>query len=179
MTILPDERSNSVVVSGTVGDIRLIQELIDKIDIVLAQVRIEVHHRRGDLSDTDTSGISALGLTVGQNAARPHVPRATRTDPPDFDPASVAGWDFTSGRRQSPLLRRPRFNPTSRRAAKNLVKILSAPVIVTTHNKPARGQVGEQLPIITGSPNYAAEHRRPSARSHSARPCPTRRSRST
>ena len=42
VTIIPDERSNAVVVSGTVDDIRLLTALIEKIDTILAQVRIEV-----------------------------------------------------------------------------------------------------------------------------------------
>jgi general secretion pathway protein D len=42
LTVLPDVRSNSVVVSGTNDDLRLLHDLIDKVDIVLPQVRIEV-----------------------------------------------------------------------------------------------------------------------------------------
>ena len=110
VTILPDERSNAVVVSGTVGDIRLIKELINKIDIVLSQVRIEVIIAEVTLSDTDTSGITALGLTVGKNAkgattitnftpttAASSTTGGSGTSTATLSPSSIAGWDFTSG----------------------------------------------------------------------------------
>ena len=42
ITVLADDRSNSIVVSGTVDDIRLIREIVDKVDVLLAQVSIQV-----------------------------------------------------------------------------------------------------------------------------------------
>ncbi|MDB6114479.1 MAG: type and secretion system protein, partial [Lacunisphaera sp.] len=42
LTIVPDDRSNSLVVSGTVDDMRLIKDLVAHLDVLLAQVRIEV-----------------------------------------------------------------------------------------------------------------------------------------
>ena len=64
MTVVNDERSNSVVVFGTSDDIRLVTQLVEKLDIVLAQVRIEVVIAEVTLDDNDSSGISALGLKV-------------------------------------------------------------------------------------------------------------------
>ena len=64
VTVIPDVRSNSVVVSGTKDDLRLLHELIDKVDIVLPQVRIEVVIAEVTLSDNDENGFSALGATV-------------------------------------------------------------------------------------------------------------------
>src|SRR6202000_1848560 len=60
MTIQPDERSDAVVVSGTANDIRLLKELIERLDIALAQVRIQVVIAEVTLDDTDISGISSL-----------------------------------------------------------------------------------------------------------------------
>jgi general secretion pathway protein D len=142
ITVLPDERSNAVVVSGTVDDIRLIRELVEKVDILLAQVSIEVIIAEVTLSDSDKTGISALGLTVGQN------PLGT-TKIIGFDKTSVAGWDITTGV----------VDPLSFTAAmtdagkKSNVKILSVPNVMTTHNKEAEIKVGQQQPIITGT-NY-------------------------
>src|SRR5262249_39839096 len=62
MTVVNDERSNSVVVFGTSDDIRLVTNLVDKLDIVLAQVRIEVVIADVTVSDQDQTGINALGL---------------------------------------------------------------------------------------------------------------------
>jgi general secretion pathway protein D len=140
VTILADDRSNAVVVSGTQDDIRLIRDLVNKIDIVLAQVRIEVIIVEVTLTDTDKSGISALNLTVGPNA------RTGALQITNFS-GSVAGWDVTAGV----------VNPLSFAAAmtdagsRHKVKVLSAPTIVTTHNKEATFKVTQQQPIITGT----------------------------
>ena len=140
VTILADERSNAVIISGTVDDIRLIRDLVDKIDIVLAQVRIEVIIAEVTLSDTDKSGISALNLTLGPNT------KSGAFQITNFS-GSFSGWDVSAGV----------VNPLAFQAAltdagsKHNVRILSAPTIVTTHNKQASFAVTQQQPIITGS----------------------------
>ncbi|RFC50648.1 MAG: general secretion pathway protein D [Verrucomicrobia bacterium] len=140
VTILADDRSNAVVVSGTVDDIRLIRDLVDKIDIVLAQVRIEVIIAEVTLTDTDKSGISALNLTVSPNTKTGALQITNFT-------GSVAGWNVSAGV----------VNPLSFAAAmtdagsRHKVKILSAPTIVTTHNKQASFAVTQQQPVITGT----------------------------
>jgi general secretion pathway protein D len=131
-----------VVVSGTPGDIRLIRELVDKIDIVLAQVRIECVIAEVTLTDQDVSGISALNLTVGQTAKG-------ATSITGFGGADATGWNITSGI-VNPLAFQAALNATGD-GSKNTVKVLSAPIIVTTHNKQAEIQVGESLPIITST----------------------------
>ncbi len=139
VTVLAEDRSNAVIVSGTVDDIRLIRDLVEKIDIVLAQVRIEVIIAEVSLSNTDKSGISALNLTVGPNANG-------AIQITNFA-GSLAGWDVTAGV----------VNPLAFQAAltdagsKHNVRILSAPTIVTTHNKEASFEVTQQQPIITGT----------------------------
>jgi len=144
LTILADDRSNSIVVSGTVDDVRLIREVVDKVDVLLAQVSIQVVIAEVTLDDTATSGINALDLTVGQAAnGTTHITQ--------FDTGAaangIAGWNITGGI----------VNPLSFAAAlgnngsKSNVKILSADTIVTTHNKQAEFDVSQQLPIITGS----------------------------
>jgi general secretion pathway protein D len=142
LTILPDERSNAIVVSGTVDDIRLLRDLIDKIDIILAQVRIEVIIAEVTLNDTDKSGITALNLTVGPNAKG-----ATAVTNFDTKDGAIAGWAITGG-----VVNPFAFNAAmGNTGSKSNVKILSAPMITTTHNKEAQIVVGESRPIITGS----------------------------
>ena len=140
VTILADDRSNAVIISGTVDDIRLIRDLVEKIDIVLAQVRIEVIIAEVTLTDTDKSGISALNLTLGPNA------KTGAFQITNFA-GSVAGWTVSSGV----------VNPLAFQAAltdagsRHNVRILSAPTITTTHNKQAQFAVTQQQPIITGT----------------------------
>jgi general secretion pathway protein D len=153
LTVASDDRSNAIVVSGTVDDIRLIKELVDKIDVILAQVRIEVVIAEVTLTDSDKSGITALNLTVGPKnpgvaatSTTPAVPGSGGSSITNFA-GSVAGWDVTNGV----------VNPLAFAAAmsdagsKSNLKVLSAPTIVTTHNNEAEIVVGQSQPIITGS----------------------------
>lgn len=149
LTILPDERSNSIVVSGTVDDIRLLRELVDKIDVLLAQVSIQVVIAEVTLGDSDSNGISALNLTIATDATRgTHITNFNTPGGADDKAVyGVAGWGITSGV----------VNPLSFNAAmsnvgqKSNVKVLSANTIVTTHNKEAEFVVSQQQPIITSS----------------------------
>jgi general secretion pathway protein D len=145
LTVLADERSNSLVVSGNVDDIRLIRELVGKIDILLAQVRIEVIIAEVTLSDKDTSGISALNLTVAPNTTTGKIGIT------NFDTGTgangIAGWGITGGI-VNPLAFKAAMGDTG---SKHNVKILSAPIIVTTHNKEGKVAVTQQQPVITSS----------------------------
>ena len=137
--IQADERSNSIIVSGTVDDIRLIRDLIDKIDVVLAQVRIDVIIAEVTLTDTDTSGVTALGLTVGTDNVRgTHITNFS---------GSTAGWDISSGV-VNPLAFQAALNSTTA-GGRNVVHILQAPTIMTTHAKQGEITVGEKDPVVS------------------------------
>ena len=147
LTVASDDRSNAVVVSGTVDDIRLIRELVDKIDVVLAQVRIEVVIAEVTLSDTNKTGLEQLGLTVGPDSSG-------TTQITNFS-GTVAGWAVSEGT-VSPIAFK---NVMGNAGQNNNLKVLSSPTIVTTHNNEAQIIVGESRPIITGStatPNTGA-----------------------
>lgn len=143
LTILPEERSNSIVVSGTVDDIRLINDLVAKLDVLLAQVRIEVVIAEVTLQDKASSGISELGLTIVNNrlvgftgvAAGTTVTNGT-FDPLTHDLSAVIKLGTT-----------PRKNNTT---------ILSQPNIMTTHNKEGKIFVGESVPTISSYLNDGA-----------------------
>ena len=143
VTVLPDERSNAVVISGTVDDIRIIRELVEKIDVLLAQVRIEVVIAEVTLSDESATGIEELGLKiqgdklVGFNGslAGPSIAATNGT---------ITRGAGTSGGRD--LAAEISIKSTPRKGNTN---ILSVPAIVTTHNKEARFFVGESRPVIS------------------------------
>jgi general secretion pathway protein D len=147
VTVLADDRSNSIVVSGTVDDIRLIREIVDKVDVLLSQVSIQVVIAEVTLTDKDKSGISALNLTIGQNAKG-----GTGITKFDTGTGDIAGWAITGGV----------VNPLAFQAAmtnvgaKSNVKVLSANTIVTTHNKQAEFIVSQKQPIVTGSQSTLA-----------------------
>ena len=157
LTVLPDVRSNSVVVSGTNDDLRLLHDLIDKVDIVLPQVRIEVVIAEVKLSDSETSGFNALGLTVqngklvgvGGNGGGFNVsgnpPNLGTTLVPNTSTFVTPAQGTLTGNDLSAtigLVTTPR---------KGDLKVLSVPAITTTHNKEATIFVGESRPVITGS----------------------------
>ena len=157
LTVLADIRSNSIVVSGTSDDLRLLHELIDKVDIVLPQVRIEVVIAEVKLSDSETSGFNALGLTVqngklvgvGGNGGGFNVsgnpPNLGTTLVPNTSTFVTPAQGTLTGNDLSAtigLVTTPR---------KGDLKVLSVPAITTTHNKEATIFVGESRPVITGS----------------------------
>jgi len=151
VTVLADDRSNSIVVSGTVDDIRLIKEIVDKVDVLLSQVSIQVVIAEVTLTDKDKSGISALNLTVGTDAT--HGTHITNFDTGTGNSAGdIAGWAITGGV-VSPLAFQAAMTNVG---AKNNVKVLSANTIVTTHNKQAEFIVSQKQPIVTGSQSTLA-----------------------
>ena len=136
LTILPEERSNAIIVSGTEGDIRLINELIAKIDIILAQVRIEVVIAEVTLGDNSTTGISALGLKIEGDKLVGYS-------------GSAAGIGVTNGvitPGSNDLAALIALSTTPR---KNNTNILSVPTILTTHGKEGKIFVGESRPVIS------------------------------
>lgn len=141
VTVVADTRSNALVVSGTTDDLRLLKDLVDRIDILLAQVRIEVVIAEVTLTDNASSGLDQLGLTVtgskltgfsgagaGLNVTNGSV---FRTPTGDNDLSATIGLTST-----------PRKSDTN---------ILSNPSVTTTHNKEATIFVGESRPVVTGT----------------------------
>jgi len=140
LTILPEERSNAIIVAGTEGDIRLIKELVAKIDIVLAQVRIEVVIAEVTLENDAASGISALGLTVSGSKLV------------GFQ-GSLPGLDLTNGvinrSSSSSSLDLAALVSLSTTPRKSIANILSVPTILTTHGKDGNIFVGQSVPVIS------------------------------
>ena len=159
VTVLPDVRSNSIVVSGTNDDLRLLHDLIDKVDIVLPQVRIEVVIAEVKLSDNESNGFSTLGLTV-QNGKLVGIGGSgagfgvTGIPVTPVNPVLNTGQTIVNPAQGSLA---PGTNSLSATIGlvttprKGDLKILSVPAITTTHNKEATLFVGESRPVITGS----------------------------
>ncbi len=153
VTILPDERSNAVVVSGTVEDIRLVRELIDKIDVLLAQVRIEVVIAEVTLTDAASTGISELGLLVqdgklvgfnggGGGLGISGSGRVAADDAGVEDFVLETFAVFNASNNLSGVIS---AGTTPR---KNNAEFLQVPAVVTTHNKEAEFFVGQDIPVL-------------------------------
>ncbi|MES2696846.1 MAG: secretin N-terminal domain-containing protein [Verrucomicrobiota bacterium] len=144
MTVVSDDRSNSVVVSGTADDIRLVRSLIDKLDITLAQVRIEVVIAEVSLSDASSTGISELGLVlqgdklVGFSGVLSESSFVT-SNGTLTRPGASGAWDLAA---TIAIKATPRKSNST---------IMSVPAIVTSHGKKAKVFNGETRPVITGT----------------------------
>lgn len=143
LTVVADERSNSLIVSGTVDDIRLIRDVVSKLDVLLAQVRIEVVIAEVSLSNNASTGIETLGLKVEANK----VVGFSGTAPGIAVTDGLLVNATTGARELSGALA---LTTTPRKSDTN---ILSSPNIVTTHNREATIFVGEQRPVITSYQN--------------------------
>jgi general secretion pathway protein D len=149
VTVIADDRSNAVVVNGTVDDLRLIKDLVDKIDIVLAQVRIEVVITEVTLQDNATTGIDSLGLyVVGSKLVG--VAGTGNGITVKGTPTTQAGFDTSFAQLAGSLSMAGNvaLNSTLR---KNNATVLSRPTITTTHNKEAKFFVGSTRPVINGT----------------------------
>ncbi|MGJ3241926.1 MAG: secretin N-terminal domain-containing protein [Opitutales bacterium] len=138
--IVADERSNAIVAYGTASDIAYISDLIDRIDVLLAQVRIEVIIAEVTLSRDQARGIDAFGVNYSDTAEVEFT----------VDGASTSRLEqsFNLGGTLRDFSLDAVINTAKR---DNNVRVLSAPTIVTTHNKEAIIKVGERRPVITSS----------------------------
>ena len=143
LTVVADERSNALVVSGTVEDLRLIKDIVAQLDVLLAQVRIEVVIAEITLTDAASTGIESLGLTVvgdkvvGFSGVLPGI-------------SVTNGTLFDATTKERSLSATLALSSTPRKSNTN---ILSVPNIVTTHNKEANIFVGESRPVISSYQN--------------------------
>jgi len=147
ITIESDQRANAIIVFGTSSDLRYISDLIEKVDIVLAQVKIDVIIAEVNIGDKYNRGIDSFGLNI-DSAKEVTVGVNQLVD---------AANGFTSAISDLPIrvgatLENFTLNTVFQTAATDSdVTILSAPTLVTTHNKEASISAGEKRPVITGS----------------------------
>ncbi len=149
LTIVPDERANTIVANGTHNDLKYLGQLIEDIDTLLAQVRIEVVIAEVTLTEDDTRGIDTFGFSY----------TGTGFDVDFDDPASewtanpgnLYGATFGDGISWGPDEAFSFEFLLDSIANKSNAKVLSAPTIVTTHNKEATVSVGREQPVVTGT----------------------------
>ena len=154
-----DKRSNSIIVTGTSQDVRLIREVIDKLDIILAQVRIEVVIAEVTLDDDATSGISALGLQVSGDKLVGFNGSAAGITVSGTPVTGTNGpTDFATITRNAGNVDLAGIISLSTTPRKSTSTILTVPSVVTSHGNQAKFFDGETRPVVTGStstPNTA------------------------
>ena len=148
ISIVADERSNSIVTYGTDNDLRQIEDLISQIDVVLNQVRIEVVIAEVGLTDQQVSGLESFGIDFKKPIAGLISPGNYNlsASTPNLGDTGNPSLNLQTSLKDFSLA----FVLNKAKEDRN-VKILSSPTIVTTHNHPASINVGEARPIITSS----------------------------
>ncbi len=148
MSLVADERSNSLVAQGSPEDIAKLRKLVNRLDVLLPQVRIEATIVEVTLGDGEVSGLDSLGIgfkasgDTGVTSGDYRFATGTATLPNTGERA------FGINGSVKDLSLAAAFNKSELR---NKVKVLSSPNIVTTHNKKGFINVSQSQPIITGS----------------------------
>lgn len=143
ITIVADDRSNAIVAYGTRSDLNQVSNLVEEIDVLLPQVRIEVVISEVALRDQGQRGIDSFGIDWNKNKNgalefKVDGPTASGLDNKLF--ALTAGGNNLSNATIAAVL------GTAERDSD--VSILSAPTIVTTHNQEGKIEVVQQRPIL-------------------------------
>ena len=141
LTIVADERSNALIVTGTKRDIEQAKQLIEKIDVLLPQVKVDVVIAEVSLNAGDGSGISNFGFNYAGDWDGSSF---TGFNSPGF---AVTPTDGSIGISPSNLSMDIVFSVAE---TNNNIRLISVPTIITTHNKEAILIVGESRPLITG-----------------------------
>jgi len=148
VVIVADERSNSIVASGTETDLEYIEKLIEQIDVLLAQVRIEAIIAEVSLTRTMKRGIEVFRPSFNLGEVQSTL-SSTLTD--EYAALDVLTGTFTGRAGRYTL----DFVYDTAKANAN-VKVLSSPAILTTHNQEALINVSESRPIITATQSSGA-----------------------
>ena len=145
ITIVADERSNAIVAYGTRSDLNQVASLVDEIDILLPQVRIEVVISEVALKDQGQRGIDSFG--IDWNQGKNGVLQINTGGPSSSDLGGKPLFGFDIGGQS---LSTATIGAVLRTAERDSdVSILSTPTIVTTHNQEAQIEVVEQRPILS------------------------------
>jgi general secretion pathway protein D len=168
--VIADERTNSLLVFANDEDMKMITNIIGKLDVVLAQVLIDTIIMEVNLSGTESQGISysqpqgsvgkASGLGGVNNltsAASGFLTGSSTTNSSGTGPLGGSGSTLASlpggfsyfgkfGNDLNVVLEAV--------AGDSRINVLSRPRIQTSHAVPADLFIGQTVPYITGTYNY-------------------------
>jgi len=139
MRIIANRRNNALMIYATPSEYAVIEGMLRKIDIIPLQVLIEATIARVELNDTLQYGTQFffkadhVANTLGPLGGLPPLGSLTFPSTQPF---------FT-------LSKTPNF-ALSALASVTKIKVLSAPQVMVLDNEPARIQVGQQVPVLTG-----------------------------
>jgi general secretion pathway protein D len=152
--IVPDERSNKLLIFANKRDMEMITNIVNKVDVLLAQVLIEAVILEVNLGDTLNVGVSAAqrGKQFTPNffgAGAMNNGQALFSGLTNFPSSSPSGFTYagTFGNSFDVAIQ---AISTDRKA-----HVISRPRIQTSHAIPGNIFVGETRPYVTGYTGYS------------------------
>jgi general secretion pathway protein D len=153
LRVVPDPATNSLVIYGTVQEFQSIRNILKDLDVIPRQVLMDVLVAEISLRDDFSfgieyeimrrTGVSIFGQTFGsQGAARSGIFPA----PPTTAGALTQFGSGLSGVAGRSNAVRAFINAL---ATDSRVKVLSSPSVLAADNRPARIQVGSEVPVLT------------------------------
>ena len=140
--IIANRRNNALLIYATPSEYSVIEGMLRKIDIIPLQVLIEATIAEVDLNDQLQYGTQFFFKVE-------HVAN-TLGPPPITGFPSLRGLTFPSASPYFILSKLPNF-ALAALSSVTKVKVLSAPQVMVLDNEPARLQVGQQVPVLTGT----------------------------
>jgi general secretion pathway protein D len=140
--IIANRRNNALLIYATPSEYEVIEGMLRKIDIIPLQVLIEATIAEVDLND-------ALQYGTQFFFKADHV--AFTLGPQDISGfPSLQSLSYPSSSSYFVLSKAPNF-ALAALAGVTKVKVLSSPQVMVLDNEPARLQVGQQVPVLTGT----------------------------
>jgi len=143
MRIIPNSQNNAVLAYGTPAETDTVEAMLRKIDILPLQVRIDATIAEVDLNDTLQYGTQFFFSGGGINGLLSQSgTRAFAAPGTGGNPVGTGGFLLTGPSGQSIAI--------SALQAVSKVRVLSSPELTVVDNQPARLQVGNLVPYLTG-----------------------------
>jgi general secretion pathway protein D len=150
--IVPDERSNKLLIFANKRDMAMITNIVSKVDVLLAQVLIEAVIMEVKLGDSMNMGVSMAqhprqwrGDLQGQGAVNNGQLFSSLTN---FPIGSPEGFSYSA-------IINDDFDIAMTAIARDSeIKIVSRPRIHTSHAMPGFFFIGETVPYVTGTFDY-------------------------
>ena len=154
--IIPDERSNALLIFAERADLIIISNIISKLDVVLPQVRIEALILEVNLGDGKSLGVSMRQNNRSQGDL--DYAGGSVFGPGFVNPKTLTGFSGASNLLGAGFNYFGKINQDfdfalTAAANDSRINVLSRPSIVTSTAKPATIFVGETRPYITGTYN--------------------------
>ena len=146
MRIIANRTNNALLIYATPAEYSVIEGMLRKIDIVPLQVLIEATIAEVDLNDQLQYGTQFFFKT--DHMAETLGPSNLNTELGPFPGIGALNYPSTSP--YFILSKAPNF-ALAALAQITKVRVLSAPEIMVLDNQPARLQVGQQVPVLTGT----------------------------